>query len=118
MRIGRIGWAVVLGMPVLSGCMHRHISLENPATSPSSRYSCPPRAAPCVPATTDVPGERNPSGMAFFALPRQCSGRIHKIVILKADTSTPEVDVTCAPFEDAPGGSAVSASDGPIGEMQ
>ena len=36
---------------------------------------------------------------AQFILPSQCAGRIHKIVILDADSSAPRVDVTCAPAE-------------------
>lgn len=118
MRVGLWGWMIILSAPALTACAHRHVSLENPSTSPSARYICPADARPCSPATTDVPSERNPSRMTFFSLPQQCAGRIHKIVILEADTSTPHVDVTCAPFEDPQGGTASPPLDAPIEEMQ
>lgn len=90
---------LVVSAEFIGGCGHRHVSLENPGTSVGSRYVCPPGAGACQPATEDVLSERNPSGMSFFALPQQCAGHIHKIVILEADTANPKVDVTCAPVE-------------------
>jgi hypothetical protein len=57
-------------------------------------------AGQCQPATTDVPSERNPSGMTIINLPRECAGKIHQILILDAGSSEPRVDVTCAPAEE------------------
>jgi hypothetical protein len=96
---------------LLGACGHRHVSIENPATTPGSRYTCKSMDS-CTPATVDVPARLNQSGTTFVALPRQCAGRIHKIVILNADSSTPEIDVTCAPIE------APAEPAGPIEEMQ
>ncbi|HVJ19174.1 MAG TPA: hypothetical protein VM686_27330 [Polyangiaceae bacterium] len=90
------------------GCS-RHVRLENPHTAPGARYTCA-AGRECVPATADVPAELNQSGTAFVILPTQCAGRIHKIVVLNADSSEPEVDVTCAPIEDE--------GSGPIEEMK
>jgi hypothetical protein len=86
--------------------------LENPATTPGSRYTCQ-TLDQCTPATEENPARLNQSGTTFVALPRQCAGRIHKIVILNADSSQPEVDVTCAPVEEP-----VTETTGPIEEMQ
>ena len=90
------------------GCS-RHVRLENPHTAPGSRYTCA-AGKECVPATSDVPAELNQSGTAFVILPTQCAGHIHKIVVLNADSSEPQVDVTCAPIEEQ--------GTGPIEEMK
>lgn len=101
---------LVMGAELIGGCGHRHVSLENPGTSVGARYVCPPGAGACQAAREDVPSDRNPSGMTFFALPRQCAGHIHKIVILEADTSNPTVDVTCAPVEEPVGDTGTAAA--------
>ncbi len=89
---------------VAAGCA-RHVRLESPDTSAGARYTCTGKA-PCEPATSDVPSQLNPSGTTFVTLPRQCRGRIHRIVISDADSNEPKVDVTCAP------------EDEPIGDME
>jgi hypothetical protein len=90
---------LILWIGLLTGCTGRHVRMISPATSPGARYTCAP-AGECKPATVDVPSRLNPSGTKFVVLPRQCAGRIHQIVILNAQSSTPEVDVTCAPLEE------------------
>jgi hypothetical protein len=94
-----------------AGCA-RHVRLEMPNTTPGSRYTCKVSkvSRQCTPATVDNPALLNQSGTAFVILPRQCAGRIHRIVVLDAGSSNPEVDVTCAPAEDG--------GDGPIDEMK
>lgn len=104
--IGRLVYGAALFVPVLmgSGCA-RHLRLQVPHTSAGARYVCAPQA-PCQPATTDIPEERNRSGTAYVILPEQCAGALHEVVVFDADTSEPSVDVTCAPLEE------------PIEEMQ
>lgn len=95
--------ALVVGAVPNWGCA-RHLRLESPDTSAGARYTCTSRS--CEPATTDVPSKLNPSGTTFVVLPRQCLGRIHRIVVFDADSDQPKLDVTCAP------------DDEPIGEME
>lgn len=90
---GLAGLALSLG-----GCAH-HLRLTSPDTDPGARYVCD-GAGECRPATSDVPSERNPSGMTIVTLPRQCAGKVHQILILDAGSSEPKVDVTCAPAEE------------------
>jgi hypothetical protein len=85
----------------LGACAH-HLRLTSPDTDPGARYTCDGAGA-CRPATTDVPSERNPSGMTIVILPRECAGKIHEILILDAGSSEPKVDVTCAPLEEGVG---------------
>jgi hypothetical protein len=73
--------------------------MEVPQTSAGARYTCEPGKA-CVPATTDVPSDLNPSNTAFVILPAECKGHINRIVVLEADSSKPKLDVTCAPLEE------------------
>jgi hypothetical protein len=93
----------VLRAPLLAGwvlsCSH-HVRMQSPDTAPGARYTCNKQSKECTPATTDVPAELNQSGTTFVNLPRQCQGRINQIVVLDADTSNPQVDVTCAPAEE------------------
>jgi hypothetical protein len=84
---------------LLTGCPSRHVRLVNRATTPGARYTCG-AAGECKPATVNVPSELNQSGTTFVVLPRQCSGRIHQIVVLEAQSGKPEIDVTCAPLEE------------------
>lgn len=94
-RHGSRRWLLFMVLVPLGGCS-RHVRLESPDTSPGARYTCSSQA-PCQPANVDVPAELNRSGTVFVILPRQCEGRIHRLVIINADSSEPEVDVTCAP---------------------
>lgn len=95
-----LGAAVVALLLGASGCA-RHVSLHVADTAPASRYTCRPGPKlTCTPAVVDDPAHLNQAGTAFVILPRQCAGRIHRIVVLNASSSNPEVDVTCAPIED------------------
>jgi hypothetical protein len=95
------GRGLVLLALSLGACAH-HVRLTSPDTDPGARYICD-GAGQCRPATTDVPSERNPSGMTIITLPRECGGKVHQILILDAGSSEPEVDVTCAPPEESVG---------------
>ncbi len=86
---------------LVSACGGRHLRLVAPDTTAGPRYTCERGAAGvCQAAVVDVPEELNQSGTVFVILPRQCQGRVHQIVVLDAESSTPRVDVTCAPREE------------------
>ena len=89
---------LALALISLSACSH-HLRMQSPDTAAGSRYTCSP-GAQCTPATEDVPAELNKRGTQFVALPKQCQGHIHQIVIQDADSDNPKIDVTCAPIEE------------------
>jgi hypothetical protein len=78
-----------------AGCGSQHAMLQSPSTTPGQRFSCN-QARGCEPAEVDVPTRDSVPGVVFVALPDACDGRFHQLVIYNADTSNPEVGVTCA----------------------
>jgi hypothetical protein len=102
--------ALATALVATSGCAH-HVNLMTPDTTPGSRYTCQAEGT-CQPATDDVPSALNPSGTTSVTLPRQCGGRFNRIFIHDAGSSSPKVDVTCAPAEQS------VLETGPIEEME
>jgi hypothetical protein len=97
---------LVLLAALLGACSGRQVLLVSPDTTAGPRYTCAPgEGGVCQPATVDVPEELNASGTVFVILPRECQGRVHRITVIDAGSSTPKVDVACAPKEE------------PLGEM-
>jgi hypothetical protein len=86
----------------LIGCGSQQLRLTAPDTSGGVSYTCT-SANNCYPASMAAPVEGQPDEAMPLLMPRECQGRIHEIVIRDADSSEPEIDVTCAtPNGDAP----------------
>ena len=99
-RFLRIARGLWLGLLASAGCAH-NLQLVVPDTTPGASYSCPGRVA-CEPASVDDPAAAAQSGTSFVVLARQCNGRIHRILVSDAGSSSPQVTVTCAPVENDP----------------
>jgi hypothetical protein len=80
---------------VFGACSGKHVRMVNPDTTRGPRYTCHVGGA-CNPATFEDEGRLNPSGTKDVPLPRECGGKIQKLVVLDADSSAPHADVTCA----------------------
>jgi hypothetical protein len=95
----------------LCGCGSQQLRLTSPETTAGIGYTCT-ATNQCYPASVATPPEGQEADAIQLILPRECGGRIHEIVIREPDSSTPEIDVTCAPPENAPpppaGGLAVA----------
>ena len=89
----------------LLGCGSQQLRLTSPDTSGSIGYTCN-AANSCYPASLATPVEGQPDEAIPLTMPRECNGRIHEILIRNADSSDPEIDVTCAA---APAGAAAKA---------
>lgn len=90
---------LVAGAVTLTCGCARNLRLVVADTSPGPRYSC--RApSDCRPADVDDPALANPPGTVQVALPRECGGRLHEVLVRHAQGSNPEVIVTCAPLEE------------------
>ena len=89
----------LLGAPA---CAQRHVQLKFPDTSPGEEYTCPVtegQAAACKPATVIDPAKANQANTVFLILPRECKGKFNEVTIHDSGSSTPTVDVKCAPQE-------------------
>ena len=82
----------------LVGCGSQQLRLTSPETSGGVSYTCT-SANTCYPGSLANPVEGQPDEAIPLLLPRECQGRIHEIVIREADSSSPEIDVTCATAE-------------------
>ena len=80
---------------LLAGCGSQQLRLSAPDTSPGVSYTCT-AANTCYPASLAAPVEGQPDEALPLIMPRECEGRIHQVVIRDADSSDPEIDVTCA----------------------
>ena len=87
-----VGVGVVL---LLTGCGSQQLRLSSPDTSAGVSYTCT-AANTCYPASLAAPVEGQPDEALPLIMPRECEGRIHEIMIRDADSSDPEIDVTCA----------------------
>jgi len=99
----------------LIGCGSQQLRLTAPETSPGVSYTCT-SANTCYPASLASPAEGEPDEAIPLIMPRECQGQVHEIVIREADSSSPEIDVTCATPEGAapkPAASSESASSEP-----
>jgi len=81
------------------GCSH-HLRLAAPATSPGARYTCDKGTTPCSPAVEDNPALSTSKHTTMVILPAECKGRFNEILVRDADSSGPQVWVTCAPEEE------------------
>ena len=88
---------VMLGgaIATLLGCGSQQLRLTSPDTTGGIGYTCN-AANSCYPASLATPVEGQPDDAIPLTMPRECNGRIHEILIRNADTSEPEIDVTCA----------------------
>jgi hypothetical protein len=99
----------------LFGCGSQQLRLTSPDTAAGVSYTCT-AANTCYPASLAIPAEGQPDEALPLVMPRECQGRIHEILIRDADSSSPEIDVTCAgpaakpdaPAQTAPAPSASS----------
>jgi hypothetical protein len=53
-----------------------------------------------------TPAEGQPDEALPLQMPRECQGRVHEILIRDPDSSSPEIDVTCAAAAPNPEGAA------------
>ena len=97
-----------LGVLALAGCGSQQLRLTSPDTAPGIGYTCT-SSNTCYPASVKAPEEGAHDDALPLALPRECHGQIHEILIRNADSSTPEIDVTCARPKAEPAPAAPSA---------
>lgn len=69
--------------------------LESPNTRSGQRYRCTQERG-CDVAEVDVPTRDAMPDAAYITLPEACNGRVHQVVIYEAQSSSPEIGVTCA----------------------
>ncbi len=90
----------MLALLTASACTH-HVRLLFPDSSPGEEYTCSATTHDenCRPATTVAPDQNNQANTAFVILPRECKGSFNDITVHDSGSSTPTVDVKCAPLE-------------------
>jgi hypothetical protein len=83
-----------------SACTH-NVRLLFPDSSPGEEYTClaTTQGETCQPATVISPQNNNQANTAFVILPKECKGSYNDITIHDSGSSTPSVDVKCAPLE-------------------
>lgn len=95
-------WMLVtlLALLATSACTH-HVRLLFPDSSPGAEYTCltTTQGENCQPATKISPANNNQANTAFVILPKECKGNYNDITIHDSGSSTPSVDVKCAPLE-------------------
>jgi hypothetical protein len=108
--------AIVLSSLAAIGCGSQQLRLTSPQTTPGIAYTCT-SATECYPASVATAPEGQEAEAITLTLPGECKGVIHEIVVREADSSSPEIDVTCgkqeAPAPAAAGGLALT-SRGPL----
>jgi hypothetical protein len=82
--------------------------LESPNTPSGQRYRCTQERG-CALAEVDVPSRDTLPDAAYITLPAECAGRFHQLVIYDAESSEPEIAVTCGPK----GGAATDSAQEP-----
>ena len=88
-------WMLVAGAWLWVGCGSSQIMLEAPSTKSGQRYRCTQERG-CALAEVDVPSRDKMPDAAYITLPEACEGRVHQVVIYRAESSDPEIGVTCA----------------------
>ncbi|MDD9941790.1 MAG: hypothetical protein OXU20_12170 [Myxococcales bacterium] len=83
---------MVLGMVA---CSSGHVMLQLPSSVPSARYRCQADGE-CEPAEVDPPTPESMPGATVLTVPDVCPDGFHQLVIYDADSSAPELGVTCA----------------------
>jgi hypothetical protein len=104
----------VFSAVALLGCGSQQLRLTSPDTAAGIGYTCTSASA-CYPASVATPAEGQEAEAIVLTLPRECDGRIHEIVVREADSSSPQIDVTCARPQSAPppGGGGIALTQNP-----
>src|SRR5262245_55366238 len=79
----------------LLGCGSQQLRLTAPDTTAGVGYTCT-AANTCYPASLATPAEGEPDEALPLIMPKECNGHVHEILIRDPDSSSPEIDVTCA----------------------
>jgi hypothetical protein len=83
-----------------------HIRLNDPSTSQGQDWECKPSAKDgsqvCSTPDQATADELNQSGTVDYTLPKECNGRVFKIVISNAGKDDARVHVVCAQPEPPP----------------
>jgi hypothetical protein len=95
---------------LLLGCGSQQLRLTAPDTAVGIGYTCT-SANTCYPASVNTPEEGTHDDAIPLALPRECNGQFHEILIRNADSSSPEIDVTCAKPKPALGAAPAPSTD-------
>jgi hypothetical protein len=96
------------------GCGSQQLRLTSPETTGNISYTCT-SSNTCYPASMTGQAEGQPDEALRLLMPRECHGHIHEIMIRNADSSSPEIDVTCAaPEPKAPAKAAPSSDQPPV----
>jgi hypothetical protein len=109
-RIVRPGASSLLIALALIGCGSQQLRLTAPDTAVGIGYTCT-SANTCYPASVSSPEEGTQDNAIPMMLPRECNGSFHEIVVRNADSSSPEIDVTCAKPKPALGGAPAASTD-------
>lgn len=105
--LGAAGCIVALICGV--GCGSQQLRLTSPDTTAGVSYTCT-AANTCYPASMATPAEGQPDEAMPLLMPRECQGHVHEILIRDADSSSPEIDVTCAAAASKPEAPAAAAA--------
>jgi hypothetical protein len=95
-----VGCAALAALTTV-GCGSQQLRLTSPETSAGIGYTCT-AASGCYPASVATPPEGQEAEAVVLTLPPECKGRVHEIIVREADSSSPEIDVTCARSAGAP----------------
>lgn len=95
---------------VLLGCGSQQLRLTAPETRAGNSYTCT-AANTCYPASMAAPVEGQPDEAVPLLMPSECQGQIHEILIRDPDSSSPEIDVTCAAAAPAPAPKSARSSE-------
>jgi hypothetical protein len=93
-RVGCVCFLVAIA-GALGACSGKHVRMLNPDTTRGPRYTCN-AGGTCNPATFEDEARLNPSGTKDVPLPRECGGKLEKLVVLDATSEAPRADVSCA----------------------
>jgi len=93
-RAGCVCFLVVIA-GALGACTGKHVRMLNPDTTRGPRYTCNVGGT-CNPATFEDEARLNPSGTKDVPLPRECGGKLEKLLVLDGTSDAPRADVTCA----------------------
>jgi hypothetical protein len=106
----RCGTCFALVAFALLGCGSQQLRLTAPDTAVGIGYTCT-AANTCYPASVSSPEEGTHDQAIPLSLPRECNGQFHEILIRNADSSSPEIDVTCAKPKPVLGAAPAASAD-------
>lgn len=93
-RVAVLASATLFVAVMLLGCGSQQIRLTSPETKAGIGYTCT-SATTCYPASVMTHEGAKDEAVAL-TLPAECNGQFHEILVRNADSSSPEIDVTCA----------------------